>query len=120
MMMMVMIWRCRHGRTVSSDSTHDRFTVQPGTTGISTGNTATTGVVVIIVQMSRKGTVGRMAVGTPDGVGWNQVLAVAAAAAAVVDRTGTTVVDLITFATHSEHFSGRRSEQRSWNRNKQN
>lgn len=70
--------------------------------------------------MSRKGTVGGMTVGTPDGVGRNQVLAVAVAVAAgmVVDRTGTTVVDLITFATHSEHFSGRRREQRSWNRNK--
>lgn len=114
MMMMMKIWRCRYGRTVSSDSTRDRFTVQPGTTGITAGNTSTT-VVVTVVQMSRKGTVGGMTVGTPDGVGWNQVLAVAA-----VDRTGTTVVDLITFATHSEHFSGRRSEQRSWNRNKQN
>lgn len=78
---------------------------------------------VVVVQMSRKGTVSGMTVGTPDGVGRNQVLAVAVAAAAatmVVDRTGTTVVDLITFATHSEHFSGRRREQRSWNRNKQN
>lgn len=62
--------------------------------------------------MSRKGTVG----GMTDGVGRNQVLA---AAAVMVDRTGTTVVDLITFATHSEHFSGRRREQRSWNKNKQ-
>lgn len=78
--------------------------------------------------MSRKGTVGRMAiiVGTPDGVGRNQVLAVATTATTdkvvMIDRTaaGTAVVDLITFATHSEHFSGRLREQRSWNRNKQN
>lgn len=41
------------------------------------------------------------------------VVADAAAAVKVVDRTGTTVVDLITFATHSEHFSGRQPEQRS-------
>lgn len=79
--------------------------------------------------MSRKGTVGRMAiiVGTPDGVGRNQVLAVATTAATtgkvvMIDRTaaGTAVEDLITFATHSEHFSGRLLEQRSWNRNKHN
>lgn len=80
--------------------------------------------------MSRKGTVGRMAIiaGTPDGgVGRNQVLTVATTAATtgkvvMIDRTaaGTAVVDLITFATHSEHFSGRLREQRSWNRNKQN
>lgn len=66
--------------------------------------------------MGRKGTVGGMTVGTPDGVGWNQVLVVAAAATAaamVIARAGTTVVDLITFATHSEHFSSRRWEQRS-------
>lgn len=83
--------------------------------------------------MSRKGTIGRMAIiaGTPDGVGRNQMLTVATTAATktattgkevMIDRTttGTAVVDLITFATHSEHFSGRLREQRSWNRNKQN
>lgn len=82
--------------------------------------------------MSRKGTVGRMAIiaGTPDGgMGRNQVLAVATTATAttgkvvMIDRTTTgtcAAVDLITFATHSEHFSGRLREQRSWNRNKQN
>lgn len=84
--------------------------------------------------MSRKGTIGRMAIiaGTPDGgVGRNRMLTVATTAATktattgkvvMIDRTttGTAVVDLITFATHSEHFSGRLREQRSWNRNKQN
>lgn len=112
---MVMIWRRRNRRTARPDSTRDRFTVQPGTAGVYVGSTSTTGVAVIVVQMSRKGTVGGgMTVDRPDGVGRNHVLAM------VADRTGTTVVDLITFATHSEHFSGRRREQRSWNRNKQN
>lgn len=119
MIMMMVIWRSRNRRTARSDSTRDRFTVQPGTgtAGVYVGSTCTTGGVVIVVQMSRKGTVGGgMAVDSPDGVGRNQVLAMAMA-----DRTGcTTVVDLITFATHSEHFSGRRRDQRSWNRNKQN
>lgn len=118
MIMMMMIWRRRYRRTASSASTRDSFTVQPGTAGVFVGSTCPTGVVtvvvVIVVQMSREGTVGGMTVDSPDGVGRNHVLAM------VADRTGTTVVDLITFATHSEHFSGRRREQRSWNRNKQN
>lgn len=114
--MMMVIWRRRNRRTARSDGTRDRFTVQPGgTAGVYVGSTCTTGV--IVVQMSRKGTVGGgMTVDSPDGVGRNHVLAIM-----VADRTGcTTVVDLITFATHSEHFSGRRRDQRSWNRNKQN
>lgn len=61
-------------------------------------------VIVAVVHMTRtEGTVGGMTVGTPGGEGRNRMLAVAVATVAdmVVDRTGTTVVDLITFATHS-------------------
>lgn len=76
--------------------------------------------------MIRKGTVGGMTAGAPDGVGRNQVLIVntgattAATELVVIDRTAcNAVVYLITFATHSEHFSGRLREQRSLNKNKQ-
>lgn len=60
-------------------------------------------------QLGRESTIGGMSgcSAADDGVGRNRVLIGVTTCRVVVKSTGTTVVDWVTFTTHSEHFFGR-------------